>query len=805
MSEILHRKRQEKKISESTKEQIAKVPKKKANMQRIPGAALKYRQLLFLIHNNKKLAKRVEGRRDETKMTRWKRTGNRIVLLFFVVVAVMIVGKYYQNKKESDYATDKISVLEVKTALNFGVYSEEEWDRYFAVGDKDYLTGNMLEHLLARLGLETYIEKPKISKRHKVTREEWNAVYVQILDYLDMDKSVAESTFLVLDTIELKNENVIVTNQGDYYTKLPTSWFKKWQAYHAYTTGQNLCIGIHGISKEEQTISNAYLKKYVDKKIYFLYGGAEYEKEIGAVNNDLIAGVYDFALLSGEIRTVRSKQDRITGDLLSYDDTTVEIEGYGKISHAGKIPVYQTYGDIVEKSIFDVVLGNMQVEYITGENQVCAILIEQPANIKNIRVLLLNEDGDKFRSDVYLKCTTQNAINCGKWNETLAEGSLLHVTDYISAENTDSLILTPSTADGQVFICDESGNALSNGYYGTMEVRKYEEGYTLVNQLPLETYLCAVVPSEMPSTYEPEALKAQAICARSYAYIQLLRADLRAYGAHIDDSTAYQVYNKIAPTEQSMIAVYETAGKVLTYQEDVVEAFYFSTSMGYTDTEEIWNVENEYGYLKQACLNTPPSEGELSDETAFGEYIKKSVLGYDSDIKYYRWTAVADYSKKTAAIREILESRRAVSEINIQFYNTNQTKSMDSMKSMGALKSISVAERSDSGAILTLKLTYKKGIVLVKNEYNIRKILGCGVTKITYQDGSENTNVSLLPSSFCTITSQEDGTMLLQGGGYGHGLGMSQNGANGMAKAGMKCEDILQYFYHDIKIEFMGK
>ncbi|MBO5069185.1 MAG: SpoIID/LytB domain-containing protein, partial [Roseburia sp.] len=557
------------------------------------------------------------------------------------------------------------------------------------------------------------------------------------------------------------------------------------------------------------------------------------EKEVGTVNTDLVAGVYDFVLTKGEIQRVRSKQDRITGDLLSYDDETVEIEGYGKIAHAGKIPVYQTYGEVMEKSISDVVLGNMEVEYITGENQVCAILIGQPASIENIRVLLLGADGGKLRSDVYLKCTAQTSLSCGERQEILAEGSLLHVTDYLSdtaqsgdsvkqmtnvAEDADSpaatpaaiqrnpsLILSPDTAEGQIIICDETGNALSNGYYGTMEIRRYEEGYTLVNQLPLETYLCAVVPSEMPSNYEPEALKAQAICARSYAYIQLLQADLRAYGAHINDSTSYQVYNKIAPTDQSVTAVYETAGKILTYQEDVIEAFYFSTSMGYTDTAEIWNVEDEaeYGYLKQVCLNTSSTERKLSDEAAFLEYITKPATGYDSDIKYYRWTAEADYSQKSDVIRDILESRRAVLDKNIQYYNSKQTKLLDSMKGMGALKSISAAERSDAGAILTLKLTYQKGIVLVKNEYNIRKILGCGVTEITYQDGSKATDVSMLPSSFCALTSQADGSMLIHGGGYGHGLGMSQNGANGMAKSGMKCEDILQYFYNNIKIEQM--
>lgn len=125
-----------------------------------------------------------------------------------------------------------------------------------------------------------------------------------------------------------------------------------------------------------------------------------------------------------------------------------------------------------------------------------------------------------------------------------------------------------------------------------------------MNSVPFETYLTAVVPSEMPSTYEKEALKAQAVCARSYAYIQLMRADLAAFGAHINDSTSYQVYNKVEAGEVSRQAVEETKHEVMTYADEVIEAYYFSTSMGYTDTAEVWNPEEmeNYGYLKKVCL-----------------------------------------------------------------------------------------------------------------------------------------------------------------------------------------------------------
>ncbi len=106
--------------------------------------------------------------------------------------------------------------------------------------------------------------------------------------------------------------------------------------------------------------------------------------------------------------------------------------------------------------------------------------------------------------------------------------------------------------------------------------------------------------------------------------------------------------------------------------------------------------------------------------------------------------------------------------------------------------------RSSSGSILTLDLTYECGIVKIKNRVQHPQDFRLYGEKIVYADATESENITMLPSAFSTVEKQEDGTYLLSGGGYGHGLGMSQNGANGMAKAGMGYQDILNYFYQDI-------
>ena len=272
----------------------------------------------------------------------------------------------------------------------------------------------------------------------------------------------------------------------------------------------------------------------------------------------------------------------------------------------------------------------------------------------------------------------------------------------------------------------------------------------------------------------------------------------------------YYVYNRVTDADAAREAVIATQGEVLSYQGNIVEAYYFSTSMGYTAAADVWNVEDpaEYGYLTPACLLTDGKMQDLSGEEAFLAYIQSPADGYDSDCRYFRWRAEADYHGKTDEVNSILLERWKSSPKNINFYPTGQTTEIQnpdaaSVEALGEVTGMSAAERGSSGALLAVKITYEKGSALVRTEYNIRKVLGACAGNLVCADGTEQTDVTMLPSAFFAITKQGDGGMVLYGGGYGHGLGMSQNAANGMAKAGMNYEEILQYFYNDVKLETM--
>ncbi len=297
-------------------------------------------------------------------------------------------------------------------------------------------------------------------------------------------------------------------------------------------------------------------------------------------------------------------------------------------------------------------------------------------------------------------------------------------------------------------------------YRGEIEMFTTAEGIALVNELPVEEYLYAVVPSEMPSYYELEALKAQAVCARSYAYNQSRSYSYPQYNAHVDDSTTFQVYGNSKESESTNRAVRETAGELLWFRGTVATAYYYSTSCGKSADISAWGgaITDENSYLQSVVL---------CDES--GE-------DYEKALPWYRWHITVP--------EQILENQ-------IELY---------AKKEIGKLLSIEISERGVGGIVQEIKAVGTSGAIVVSTENKIRQALGGTGCTIYKHDGSESVCGKLLPSAFFEIQ-KTDGTYQIQGGGYGHGIGMSQNGANEMAKRGKNYIEILCTFYSGISVK----
>lgn len=236
---------------------------------------------------------------------------------------------------------------------------------------------------------------------------------------------------------------------------------------------------------------------------------------------------------------------------------------------------------------------------------------------ETIRVLIQNSDYQGiFHKEVKLSCDTEWELHYGldgELTEKHAGGEEL-LLDGNSAWFTECarIVLSPAEDGGKISLLSVNRSQGTPAYRGSMEIRKTGQGFVVINELPVEEYLYGVVPSEMPVSYPMEALKAQAICARTYVYAHLESPGYGEYGAHVDDSTGYQVYNNTAEKEEAIQAVQETKGEVVRLNGELVDTYYYSTSCGFGADERVWNPgeEKKVSYLTAVSISESAMQQE---------------------------------------------------------------------------------------------------------------------------------------------------------------------------------------------------
>ncbi|RGY79803.1 SpoIID/LytB domain-containing protein [Dorea sp. AM58-8] len=365
--------------------------------------------------------------------------------------------------------------------------------------------------------------------------------------------------------------------------------------------------------------------------------------------------------------------------------------------------------------------------------------------------------GSVLHSSVSLAADSGLRLKYDGREEDWTGGVLTLLADDVRLKN-GHLSAEPLNPDEEIRVESiERGRGIPS-YQGKIEVWSGEEGMAVINELPMESYLCRVVPSEMPASYEMEALKAQAVCARSYAVRQMQDYAYPEYQAHVNDSVEYQVYNNSYPADTATQAVKDTTGQVVWYQGNVASTYYFSTSCGETTDMTAWGDEvNE----SNAYLQSISVCGDVGD--------------YEKDLPWYQWTA------------EISSERMAALLSNY------------AGKDLGTLESVEVTRRGDGDVATELTAVGTGGSITVETENKIRTALGGSGYSIVRNDGQTVDSQRLLPSAFISIEKKAN-SYVIRGGGYGHGIGMSQNGANEMAKNGKNYMEILKLFYQNVEI-----
>ena len=490
----------------------------------------------------------------------------------------------------------------------------------------------------------------------------------------------------------------------------------------------------------------------------------------------------DLHMEDGKLVKITMKRDRLSGKVLSVTEDAIEIEGYGEIPLAPNFHVYKVYGDFKVLNASDILVGYNLQEFVAADGKLCAALLEREFDAKTIRVLLMDTG---FKSvfhasaDLVLGSGADLEYENAKGKmvgERLEAGTQLAVGPDSPYLEYGRMIITPDEPEAITIRSIERSQG-TPVYSGSLEIKGTPEGLVLVNDLFLEDYLTKVVPSEMPPSYEKEALKAQAVCARTYAYRQIQGNTYSQYGAHVDDSTNFQVYNNTSADDRSTQAVKETYGKMLFYEDKPIEAFYFSTSCGRTADAGVWGTDSgKYPYLRAAEVKEGGKSLGREDNDGFESYIKREdVIAYDTSYPMFRWQTDLPADVASAQI-----------------------------SGAGQIQDMTVTDRGPGGIAGELTVTGTDGTVTIKGQSAIRSALGNPSLIITKKDGGTMTGSATLPSAFIAIEKRtgEDGSLSfhIYGGGFGHGVGMSQNGAQGMAKTGKGYKQILDFFYHGTEL-----
>lgn len=366
---------------------------------------------------------------------------------------------------------------------------------------------------------------------------------------------------------------------------------------------------------------------------------------------------------------------------------------------------------------------------------------------------------------------------------------ILSVNGKTVAKNTGTVVLDCPT--GLLGVQDLKRNGKQALYHGIFEVTpKDSSQFYLINVVDLQNYLKGVVPNEMPVRFGLEALKAQAIAARNY--VLMPRTKVREFD--VDDSVASQVYYGAA-TESPLSnqAVAETEGLVALYGWDLILAQYCSTAGGYTENYE--NVfsdpcTREFPPKSKPYLQGKPdifSVAPLNREEEARLFYMSFPDSYDMKSPYYRWQRDFEVKELTETLKKTLVAQSKTGFIKPEFKQGDE---------LGELKELRVKQRGVSGKIIELEIVVEKNgrseTYHVYKELVIRRLI-------------QKNGVSL-PSANAVFenlydTNKKLNKIIIYGGGYGHGVGMSQYGAGFMSTSLHKSFDkILKRYYTGITI-----
>lgn len=663
-------------------------------------------------------------------------------------------------------------------------------------------------------------EEKQLSKSYKasfyITKKDWFSYFESLCEKIDPEGKIEIKELLVLgdsaNVVDVEGkpiEETHVFTQNGRWEKRLASEFIPMQQKGFYVTYQGALWGVYNV-EPAAALFNAWIVENTEENIVYFYKNYKVTTAKSEVLESMEREqVADLQFVLGELQHLVAKTEKITGKVLKISSEEVEIEGVGTYPLSEDIHYYRLYDRLENVGRNEVRLGYDFTDFVVEEGTIQAALLVKDEKMENIRVLIKNSNFDGYYHEkIEGRANVDMELIYGEEKVEISAGETFAIypdSEYFVANR---IYLVPKALTGRTIFTNVERNNGGQGYYGVFELEKREEGILLINEVLLEEYLYAVVPSEMPGYYPLEALKAQAISARTYAYDKMIHCGLSSYGANLDDSATYQVYNNIKENTNTTTAVKETRGQLLYAGEGLAGTYYYSTSCGFGTNGAIWNANNTvtmpYLQAKEMTVKTASyTAEELQTEEGFETFISKvNDSHFESEESWYRWTYEHENMDKIA---EKLKSRLE-NYPNYVYTSVNGAGwSNQPLEEGFVVTDIQVKSRGVGGTIEELLVTTDKGNILVKNEYHVRAVLTDGESKAMLQNDNSYACGNLLPSAFFVIDVEYNGEQVtgikLSGGGFGHGVGMSQNGAKNLADLGYEAKEILEFYYEGCEVK----
>jgi SpoIID/LytB domain protein len=325
--------------------------------------------------------------------------------------------------------------------------------------------------------------------------------------------------------------------------------------------------------------------------------------------------------------------------------------------------------------------------------------------------------------------------------------------DRVLDETTEALRVRPN------------GACKATAFRGRLEWRDGE----MTNLLSIEEYVAGVVPNETPAVYPAEALKTMAVIARTFALSR--RGYHRSRGYDVCNTVDCQMYGGyLTEWNNCNEAVNATRGQVILYRDALADSTFHAVCGGVGENvERVWPQPPE-PYLVGGPDGPSPLP-DLSSEAAFAAFLDHPPDSYCSTSPRFRW-----------------RESYTLPQLQALFETSLPVTLRDTFHGLGTLRSVQVIERSPLGRVLKMQIDGTAGTYVVEKD-RIRWLWSGGRVG---QGGLQSTLFRILP--------QPDGSLVFAGGGWGHGVGMCQEGAAGMATRGQDYRAIILHYYPNTSV-----